>query len=81
VTGYGRGCRGSIPGRERDFFLFATAPRPALEPTQSPTQWVPGALTAEVKREVGEADHSMSAVVIMRGAIYTLPLTPYVLMA
>jgi len=34
-------------------FLLATASRPTLGPTQSPTQWLPG-----VKRSGREADHS-----------------------
>jgi len=34
-------------------FLFATASRPALGPTQPPIQWVPG-----VKRPGREADYS-----------------------
>jgi hypothetical protein len=34
--------RGSIPSREREgFFLFATASRQALRPTQPPVQWEP----------------------------------------
>jgi hypothetical protein len=38
-------------------FLFATASRTALRPTQPPIQWVPGALSLEVKRPRREADH------------------------
>jgi len=48
----------SIPGRDRDFFLFATASRPALRPTQSPIQWVPSALYLEAKRPVRDPDHT-----------------------
>jgi len=33
-------------------------PRPALAPTQSPIQWVPGALSLELKQPGREADHS-----------------------
>jgi hypothetical protein len=38
-------------------FLFTTASRTALGPTQPPIQWVPGALSLEVKRQGREADH------------------------
>jgi hypothetical protein len=37
---------------------FTTASRPALGPTQSPIQWVPGTLSLGVKWPVCEADHS-----------------------
>jgi hypothetical protein len=40
------------------FFLFATVSRPALGATQSPTQWVVGALTLGVKWPWHKADHS-----------------------
>jgi hypothetical protein len=39
-------------------FLFITAYRPALEPTQPPIQCVLGALSLGVKRLGREADHS-----------------------
>jgi hypothetical protein len=39
-------------------FLFTTASRTALGPSQPPMQWVPGALSLGVKRPVREADHS-----------------------
>jgi hypothetical protein len=39
-------------------FLFTIASRTALGPTQAPIQWVPGALSLEVKRPGCEADHS-----------------------
>jgi hypothetical protein len=51
--------RGSIPGRgNAKFLLFATASRPALGPTQSSIQWVPGTLYPSVKRPGRETDHS-----------------------
>jgi len=40
--------------------IFMT-PRTALGSTQSPIQWVPAALSPEVKRSVREADHSPPA--------------------
>jgi hypothetical protein len=39
-------------------FLYFTAPRPVLGPTKPPIQWVLGALSPGVKRQVREADHS-----------------------
>jgi hypothetical protein len=39
-------------------FLFTSASRTALGPTQHPIQWVPGALSMGVKRSGCEADHS-----------------------
>jgi hypothetical protein len=41
-------------------FLFATASRPDLEPTQPPFRWVMDVLTPEVQRPGREADHSPS---------------------
>jgi hypothetical protein len=38
-------------------FLFITMSKPALEPTQSPIQLVPGALSLRVKRPELKADH------------------------
>jgi hypothetical protein len=39
-------------------FFYSTASRPILEPTPPPIQWVPWALSLEVKRRGHEADHS-----------------------
>jgi hypothetical protein len=39
-------------------FLFTTASKPALVPTQPPIQWVLGAISLEVKRPGREANHS-----------------------
>jgi len=52
------GFYGSIPGEGWDFFIFTTAPRAALGPTQPPIQGVPGALSLGVKRPWCDADHS-----------------------
>jgi hypothetical protein len=60
-------------------FLFTTASRTALGPTQPPIQWVPGALSLGVNRSGREADHSSPSsaeVKRMRGAIPPLPNTP-----
>jgi hypothetical protein len=50
--------RSSIPGRGRDFFLFATASGPTLGLTQPPIQWVTVALSPGLKGSGSEADHS-----------------------
>jgi hypothetical protein len=39
-------------------FLFTTASKPALGPTQPPIQWVPGALSLGIKRPGRYANHS-----------------------
>jgi hypothetical protein len=39
-------------------FLFTTASRPALGPTQPPMQWVTGSLSLVVKGPERGADHS-----------------------
>jgi hypothetical protein len=46
-------------GWSRGIYLFTTASRPALGPTQPPLQWVPGATSLGVKRPGREADHSL----------------------
>jgi hypothetical protein len=67
-------------GRGQDF-LLPTPSRPVLGPTQSPIQWVPGALSPEVKRPGREADHSPpTSAEVKNSWIYTsTPL--YVFMA
>jgi hypothetical protein len=44
--------------RELGIFLFTTASRPALGPTQSPIRWEAGALSLGIKRPGREADYS-----------------------
>jgi hypothetical protein len=41
-----------------NFFLFTTASRPALGPTQLPIQWVRGSFSLEVKRTGCAAENS-----------------------
>jgi hypothetical protein len=76
--GYRLCDRGSIPDTsyEGNFFLFSTASRLALGPTQPPIQWVLGAPSPEGGRE---ADQSPSPKLRISGAIPPLP--PSVFMA
>jgi hypothetical protein len=52
------GVLGFDSRRGLGIFLYTTASRKALEPTQPPIQWVPGALSLGVKRLEPEADYS-----------------------
>jgi hypothetical protein len=60
--GYGYGWTIGVLGfdsrRGLGIFLFTTASRTALGPTQPPIQWVTGALSLGIKRPGREADHS-----------------------
>jgi hypothetical protein len=60
ALGYGLDNRNSRFDSRRglEFFLFTTASRTALGPTQPPIQWAPGALFLGVKRSGREANHS-----------------------
>jgi hypothetical protein len=58
ALGYGLYDRGFESRQELGIFLFTTASRPVLEPTQPPIQWVPASLSLRVKRPMCEADHS-----------------------
>jgi hypothetical protein len=58
ALGYGLDDRGSESRQRLGIFLFTTTSRPALGPTQSPIQWVPGVLSLRVKRPGREADQS-----------------------
>jgi hypothetical protein len=72
--------RSSTPGKIKKF-LFSTSSRPALGSTQTPFQWVPGALSPRVKRPVREAGHSPSiSDEVKKMWIYT-SIPPYVFMA
>jgi hypothetical protein len=83
VLGYGLdywGSRVRLPAG-LGIFLFTTASRTVLGPTQPSIQWVPGAFYLGVKRPGREADHSLHLVPRSRmcGAIPSLP--QYVLMS
>jgi hypothetical protein len=60
-------------------FLFATAFRPALGPTQPPIQWVPRALSLGVKRQERETDDSSPSSAYVKNAwsyTSTFPIRP-----
>jgi hypothetical protein len=61
ALGYGLDNRGFESRYGLGIFLFSTASRPVLGPTQSPVQWVPGSLSLAGKRPGREANHSPSA--------------------
>jgi hypothetical protein len=63
--GYGLDGRGSIRGKEK-ICLFSASPTSVLRPTQPPIQWVPEALSPEVKLQGREADHSPHVVLKSR---------------
>jgi hypothetical protein len=60
-------------------FLFTTASRTALWPTQPPMQWVRGALSPEVKWSGREADHSLPSSAEVKECVELylhFPITP-----
>jgi hypothetical protein len=59
ATGWTMGGSRVDSHRGLGIYLFTTASRTALGPTQSPIKWVPGALSLGVKRPGREADHSL----------------------
>jgi hypothetical protein len=74
--------RGFESRQGQGIFLFTTASRPALEPTQPPIQWVLGALSLGVKRPGREADHSPPSTVEVENAWSSIPsLLQYTSMA
>jgi hypothetical protein len=65
ISWYSDGLQAGWPGfnsrQGQEIFLYSTASRLALGPTQLPNQWVPGALFPGVKRQGCEADCSTSS--------------------
>jgi hypothetical protein len=70
-----RGGRPGFGSQQYKIFLFFTASRPKVGPTQPPIQWVSRALSPRLKRTGSEADHSppSSTEVKNGGAIPPLP--------
>jgi hypothetical protein len=58
APGYGLDDRRCDSRQGMGIFLFTTASKQALGPTQPPIQWVPGALSLRVKWPGREADHT-----------------------
>jgi hypothetical protein len=82
VTNYGLDEKGrsSSPGRVKNF-LFSTSPMPALGSTQSPIEWVPGALPTGEKRPEREADHSPPDSAEVKKMWISTSTLPYAFMA
>jgi hypothetical protein len=81
ATSWTIGVLGFDSRRGLGIFLFTTVSRTALGPTQPPTQWVPGALSLEIKRPVREADHSPQSSAEVNNAWSYTSIPPYVFMA
>jgi hypothetical protein len=62
-------------------FLFSTAARPALGPTQPPIQWVPEALSLGVKMPRREADYSRPYSDVVKNAWRYNSTSQYVFLA
>jgi hypothetical protein len=75
------GVLGFDSRRGLGFFLFTTASRTALGPTQPPNQWVPGASSLRLKRPVCEADHSLPYSAELKNAWSYTSTPQYVFMA
>jgi hypothetical protein len=69
ATDYGLDGRGSIPCSGKRFIYYVTASRPALRPNQPPIQWVLGSLSAGIKRQGREADHSSPSIADVKNAL------------
>jgi hypothetical protein len=62
-------------------FIFATASRPAVGPTQPPSEWVKGAFCPGVKQAGRDADHSPPSSPEVRNARSYTSTSQYVFMA
>jgi hypothetical protein len=80
-AGYGLDDRRFESRQELGIFLFTTASRPALGPTQPPIKWVSGALSLEVKRPGREAGHSPPSSEEVKNACSYTSIPQYAFMA
>jgi len=70
-----------IPGREKKrIFLYATASRLALGPTQPPNQWELGFLSPELNQPGHEDDHCHQTNAEVKNAWNYTSMSPYILM-
>jgi hypothetical protein len=81
TLGYGLDDREYESRQGLGIFLFTTASRPALGPTQPPTQWAPGALSLRVKRPGREADDSAQSSAEVKNAWNYTSASQYAFMA
>jgi hypothetical protein len=79
--GYGLGDRGFESRQGLRIVLFTTASRPALVLTQSPIQWVPGALSLGIKEARHEVDHSSPSSAEVKNACSYTSTPQYAFMA
>jgi hypothetical protein len=78
---YGLNDRRFESQQELRIFLFTTASRTALVPTQPPIQRVPGFLSLRVKRPGCEADHSPPSSAEIKNAWSYTSIPQYTFMA
>jgi hypothetical protein len=81
ATGWTFGVLEFDSRRGLESFLFTTASRTALEPTQPPIQWLLRTLSLWVKRPGREADHSPPSSVEVKNAWSYTSAPQYVFMA
>jgi hypothetical protein len=69
---------GSIPDRGWDFFSLPIMSRAALGSTKPPIQWIPGALSLEVKWLGHEVDHSPPSSAEVKKNAWSYTSTPLI---
>jgi hypothetical protein len=69
ALGYGLDDQGFESQQLLGIFLFTTASRPALEPTQLPIQWVSGALSLGINWPGRESDHSTTSSAVVKESV------------